>query len=443
MFNRLRLLKIVANLNKNPFFKYYHQLHINQFLKKTELENQQIIKLKKLLSYASQNIPFYKKRFANLNLDKIRDLPVLSKEELKNAKSEIITSKKRLIKKTTSGTTGPAFNFYINKDLFALEIAKNLRIFDMVDFEIGEPWVLLVPLRDRKNFLFSKLINRLVLDAALLSFSRTPLCCPKSKEEKFKPNEQVIQMFFRKILKHQPKLIYSYPSTLIVLATYIKKWNIKGIHPTKIITSGEILTHPARKFIEEIFQSEIFDLYGTTEFPAIAQECKEHNGLHVFIDSYFVESLENQEIIVTDLENYIMPFIRYQTGDFGVLKKDICKCGRPFPLMEITYGRVSDLIVTSNGQFLRASFFASLVKKNQEVRQFQIVQEKPEHLVIYIATKKSLSDSRKDLLFKRSQAYAGDSIDITIEFVSDAVLDEAKHRELKQFFQTYPVLANK
>lgn len=436
MINRQAILKNITKITNNPFLDYYDQLKKNSSLTKPDLEIVQSNKLKKLLDYTSKKIPFYMEKFSNKNLRELKDIPILAKQELKNAGMTAVMPNMKLIKKTTSGTTGPAFSFYIDKDFFALELARNLRIFDFTNIEIGEPWVLLVPLRDKKNKLFSYLTNRLVLDAARLSIERMPLCCPKAMQEQFRPDEKTIRMFLDKIKKHRPKLIYSYPSTLIALATYIRKWGIKGVNAKKIILSGEVLTNPARKFIEETFQGAVFDLYGTTEFPAIAQECEMHRGLHVYTDSYFVEFASDNEIIVTDLENYTMPFIRYKTSDYGHSIDEKCGCGIGFPLMEITQGRVSDLIVAPDGQFFRADFFSSLIEKNPEIKKYQIVQARQNQLNIFIDGE-SVSDSRKNFLVKRCREYTGDSIDVLIEEISDIDLP------LKNFFQTYPVRGNK
>jgi phenylacetate-CoA ligase len=432
MINRQAILKNITKIINNPFLDYYNQLKKNNTLTKSELEIIQSNKIKKLLDDASENIPFYKARLVNENLHELKGIPTLSKQELKDAGIAAVRSKRKLIKKTTSGTTGPAFMFYVDKDFFALELARNLRIFDFAQMAVGDPWVLLVPLRDKKNKSFSYLTRRLVLDAALLSFSRTPLCCPKANEEQFQPNEKIIKTFLDKIRRHHPELIYSYPSTLIALSTYIRKWGVKGIVAKKIILSGEVLTNHARRFIEETFQGEVFDLYGTTEFPAIAQECKMHNGLHVYTDSYFVEFALDNEIIVTDLENYMTPFIRYKTNDFGHSIKEKCSCGVGFPLMEITRGRVSDLIVAPNGQFLRAGFFSSLVEKNPEIKKYQIIQEQQNQLNIYVDSE-SLSDSRENFLIKRCREYAGDAMNISIGEIPKV------EQPLKQFFQAYPM----
>jgi phenylacetate-CoA ligase len=434
MISRLSLLKTSAKILNNPFLTHYELAKARRMLMKSELENLQADKLKKLLTHASRDIPFYQNRFVNHNLDGIQNLPLLSKQALKDAGNEAIKSNTKLIRKTTSGTTGPAFSFYIDKDFFAKELAQNLRIFDFSEFELGQPWVLLVPLRDKKNPFFSYLTNRLVLDAAMLSSGKTPLCCPKTIEERFQPDERIIQKFFNKIDRHKPKLIYSYPSTMIALATHLKNWNVRNVRTEKIILSGEILTYPARKFIEEIFQGEVFELYGTTEFPSIAQECKIHNGLHIFTDSYYVEFAPDNEIIVTDLENYTMPFIRYQTADYGFLKSEKCRCGCAFPLMDITQGRVSDLIVSPNGQFLRASFFTTLLEKNREIKKFQLVQETQNKLKIYLIAD-NLSASRQGYLARRIKEYTVDAIEISLEFMDNI------NMPLKKYFQTYPPLA--
>ncbi|MEO0093255.1 MAG: hypothetical protein ABIK67_03250, partial [candidate division WOR-3 bacterium] len=181
---------------------------------------------------------------------------------------------------TTSGTTGPPFEFVIDRDFFSIELARNLRIFDLPGIELGEPWVLLTPLRGKKHPLFSWLCNRLVLDANRLIKEYTPPCCPQVSKNHLHTDESVIREFLVKIRKHQPKAIYSYPSALTILATYVRKWNIRGVSIKIIISSGEVLTKEIRTFLKETFNGEVFNLYGTTEFPTIAEECKKHNGLH-------------------------------------------------------------------------------------------------------------------------------------------------------------------
>ncbi len=296
-------LSLVSTISKDHFLDYYQDLAKKQWLKKEQLEQLQLHKLKRLLSHSIQNVPFYQRRFTGFdpssikNLNDIKNLPILTKEELKKGGAEAIAkNQKRLLAKTTSGTTGPPFTFMISRNFFSLEIARNLRIFDLPGFTLGEPWVLFTPLRGKKSFLFSFLTNRLVLDANQITIKRTPPCCPSAINNRLEPDEDMIRHFCKRIQKHKPKAIYSYPSALIALATFIRKWSIKEINIRIIISSGEVLTSGIRTYLEETFKGEVFNLYGTTEFPAVAEECKEHNGLHIFADSYLVEFINQGKL---------------------------------------------------------------------------------------------------------------------------------------------------
>jgi phenylacetate-CoA ligase len=415
-------LSTISAISGHLFFKYYQELKKNQWLKTADIENLQVMKLKKLIKYAVENIPFYKERFRHFNiqnfkkLDELKQLPILTKQELIAAgDSAVVKSRSKLLKKSTSGTSGPPFNFVIDRDFFSLEIARNLRIFDFTSVGIGEPWVIFTPLRGKKNSIFSFLTNRLVLDANLITAERTPPCCPSSTDNKLQPDENMIRQFCERIKRHKPKAIYSYPSSLIALATFIRKWKVTGINFKTTISSGELLTTKLRMFIEEVFQGEVFNLYGTTEFPTIAEECREHNGLHIFNDSYVVEFLDDGAIVLTDLDNYTMPFIRYKTGDRGFLKNGHCNCGRSFPLMEITQGRVSDLITTPDGKFLRKSFFASVIEKNLEIENFQILYDEQGKILINLGVNKSFPELRQEYLIKRFKDYTGNSVEVSVK----------------------------
>jgi phenylacetate-CoA ligase len=418
-------LALAGDLTRDPFYRYYRKLEQDQWLNEDTLAELQLAKLKKLITHAANNIPFYRKRFAGFDVRALRStrdmeaLPVLTKQEFTHAGEEAIARDgQSLVSRSTTGTTGPSFHFVISRDLFSLGIARHLRIFDLTGLRIGDPWVLCTPLRYTTNWIYSFLTNRLVLDANQITEERTPPCCPASSGNKLEPDVATIRRFFRQIKAHKPKAIFSYPSTLIALATFIRKWGMPSIKIGKIISSGETLSSETRKFCEETFDGEIYDLYGTTEFPTIAQECGEHKGLHIFSDSYLVEFLDDSAIVITDLDNYTMPFIRFKINDYGFLKNGKCACGRSLPLMEITKGRISDLLITRDGKFLRRSFFAAVIAKNSEVKEHEIVQDKMGKICITLFLSRPLSLARREFLIKRFREYAGDSFAIKIQSIT-------------------------
>lgn len=75
-----------------------------------------------------------------------------------------------------------------------------------------------------------------------------------------------------------------------------------------------------------------------------------------------------------------MPFIRYETGDRGILKTDhICKCGNKSPVLIVLSGRSSDFITLENGEKLNSYVLINIIEYTNEsmssaIKQFQIIQ---------------------------------------------------------------------
>lgn len=115
--------------------------------------------------------------------------------------------------------------------------------------------------------------------------------------------------------------------------------------PQFALTAGEILTPTCRKYIEEVLDTEVYDLYGLQETSNIGCECREHDGFHIYEESCFVEILDREDkpvpkntkggIVVTHFLNDALPFIRYDTGDLGYIRYDPCSCGLPNPRLYV------------------------------------------------------------------------------------------------------------
>lgn len=94
---------------------------------------------------------------------------------------------------------------------------------------------------------------------------------------------------------------------------------------------------------------------------------------------------EKGELIITDLDNYGMPFIRYRIGDIGVLSDRRCNCGRGLPILEKVEGRTFDIIVGTNGRHFDGHFFSILLRTAIDgIKQFQVVQESKNEINIKI-----------------------------------------------------------
>ncbi len=190
-----------------------------------------------------------------------------------------------------------------------------------------------------------------------------------------------------------PAALYGSPSYFFLLGQYISKNNIKLTSVKKIFTSSEYLQETVREYIKEKFEAEVFDIYGSTEFKEVAWECEKHEGYHINEDEVIIEILKDEipaspgtigNIVITDLRNSVMPLIRYQMNDKGMLIKEQCSCGRTFSTMKPFAGRSSEYIVLPNDEILSPYLFTTSIEKIEGLLQYQIIQINKNKLLVNI-----------------------------------------------------------
>lgn len=145
-----------------------------------------------------------------------------------------------------------------------------------------------------------------------------------------------------------PQVVETFPSLLEKLVEASEKYQIP-IQARYVISTGEVLTVAVRSRLEKGLSCEVYDRYGLEEFGAVAVECRMHNGMHVNAETFIVEvvdevgapvqSQKEGRILVTDLFNLRMPFVRYDTGDRGFVSYEACECGLESPRVWISKSR--------------------------------------------------------------------------------------------------------
>lgn len=148
--------------------------------------------------------------------------------------------------------------------------------------------------------------------------------------------------------------------------------------------TGERLYDEQRALIGEVFGCAVANGYGGRDAGFIAHECPA-GGLHVSAEDVIVESVDSNarpsrpgepgELIVTHLATGDFPFIRYRTGDVGVLDDNRCACGRGLPLLREIQGRDTDFVVAADGTVMHGLALIYTVREQMGVQQFRIVQE--------------------------------------------------------------------
>jgi phenylacetate-CoA ligase len=165
--------------------------------------------------------------------------------------------------------------------------------------------------------------------------------------------------YYEAMRDFRPDFVDSYPSSIYLLANYIREKNLPRLKVKAVITSAETLLTYQRSIIEQALSCKVFDQYGNAEQAAFICQC-EAGSYHVNSEYGIVEFInpltqmdaklgEPAELICTGFTNRAMPLIRYRIGDVGILSKKLCPCGREFPVVETISGRLDDFIMTKDG----------------------------------------------------------------------------------------------
>lgn len=408
---------------------YYQELKRSQWLSPAHMRELQERKLRRLVHHAYHHVGYYREAMDQrslkpadiASLDDLRSLPLLDKAQVRESLYFDLLSdnhdKRRILKVTTSGSTGEPFVCYADQHQLEIRWAATLRSLEWTGWRFG----------DRQARLWHQTIGmswhqvaRERIDAWLSRRIFIPA---------FEMSDRDVDEAVRRLRRHQPALIDGYAECFNFLADYARERPLLGISPRGIVSSAQVLPDESRRQVEQAFQTRVFDKYGSREFSGLAYECEAHQGHHVVGESYIVEVLkdgqpaapgEMGEVVVTDLNNLCMPFIRYRIGDLAVAvdPDEPCACGRGLPRLGRIEGRVQSMIVGARGHVVPGSLFPHLFKDYDFViRQFQVLQEEPGAVRLKVV-KASRFDER---VFEEAlgilRRYLGEGTRIDVEFV--------------------------
>lgn len=247
----------------------------------------------------------------------------------------------------------------------------------------------------------------------------------------FELRDDNLHRFMQRLKRHNPVLIDGYAESFNFLAHYLKKHPIQGLSPKAMMSSAQILPVQVRKMIETQFNTQVFDKYGAREFSGIAYECGHGTGHHVMAESYIVEILKDGrparpgeigEVVITDLNNFSVPLIRYRIGDLAVAMDNSqpCLCGRGLPRIGEIEGRAQAIILCNNGAWLPGSYFAHFFKDyDYAIRQYQVVQKEKDALEVRIVPENQYTPAVKNELIRHLKRFTGDGMQIQVVEVDE------------------------
>jgi len=400
-----------------------------------EIREFQWQKLKQILDHASKHVPYYRRMFQNLGMtpedikepQHLLSLPVLRKRDIRENLKDLISEtphREQMVPDETGGSTGQNLFFYVDRQALKARLANNIRMNEWLGIRIG----------DRKASLWGTRFRERRLDQV----KRTIKCWFDNTlyVSAYKMDPETIRHSAKRLSSFRPDMLIGFPSALHHFAQSAEVVAGGKVRPKVILTSGETLYDWQRTAIEEALKAPVYDHYGCCEFGAVARECARRDGLHIAADRVYVETVplagetegkELNELVITGLDNYGMPFIRYAIEDMGSLTWDRCGCGLALPRIQSLAGRVYDIVRAPNGNVLGGTFWGHILK--QGIEKFQVTQAKLDEVTIIVVPTAEFADDTKTYVLDKVRQACGDKMKVVFELRKDIDLTPSgKHR---------------
>lgn len=380
---------------RDGIWRKYRRLNSSQWWQPGHLAELQATKLLKLLTHCKQHVPFYRDRdveYASTSspdwMEVLQQQPFITKSLIRRNREALTAlnyAASDVVESSTSGSTGESLCFLVDKKRSAIRRSAAYRTYGWCGVSLMAREALLWGARFDEP-------NRAGLRSRLQATLK-PLLFLSS----YDLSESSMEGYLERLRCFNPAVLLSYPSPLEVFSRYCLERSARIPGLRAVICSAEKLFPHQRELIERSLGVPVFDRYGSREFSTIAHECEVRNGLHIAAERLIVEVVrddgtccpegETGELVITDLDNYAMPFVRYRTGDRGRLSGRQCTCGRGLPILEEVEGRVLDMVRTPSGGTISGTFWTLMSRHvSSRILQFQVVQTRLEQIEFRLVT---------------------------------------------------------
>ena len=399
LYNKLPIIfqNLICNLygfreNKyrfgNTFKNEYKFLLESDLFTKNKIIKLRNERIRTLINHAIKNSEFYKKiynqKFKNSSKEmQLGDFPLLTKGIIRENFQSIKTSEefqKNIRVMKTSGTTGSALSFIVNRDSLSSQWAVWWRHrarfgFYPGDWHVnftGKPFV---PYSQEKPPFWR-----------VDFFRRQILICSSQL------NKKKIKFILDYLNRKRIPFFTGYPSIISHFCSLLETENLTFDYKIKLVVVGAEKCHDFQlKNIKRVTGALVTDQYGFSEGCGNASKCVAGN---YHVDWEFchlechkpiknIDGTKTGEIIATGYKNLSFPFLRYMTGDIGTFapKDFICPCGNKSPVLFEINGRNEDYILTSDGNKIMR--FDYLFKNTKGIKEAQIIQNRIDEIDIY------------------------------------------------------------
>jgi len=388
-------------------------------------------RLRAFLTDIGTHVPYYRKLFASTGFDPsavkstadLQALPFLTKAVIKeNTDALRADDAKGLARFNTGGSSGVPLIFFIGTERVTHDVAAKWRATRWWDVDIGDPEVVVwgspieLGTQDRMRLIRDKLMRTELLPA-------------------FEMSDERVEAFIARIRQMRPKMVFGYPSAISHIAGYAEKKGLRldDLGVKVVFVTSERLYDHQREVISRVFASPVANGYGGRDAGFIAHACPS-GSMHITAEDIVVEIIDGDgnvlphgqsgEIVVTHLATRDYPFVRYRTGDVGVLSDHACPCGRGLPVLSEIQGRSTDFVIAADGTVMHGLALIYVLRDIPGVASFKIVQETTLLTTVFVEPGKLFKAEDVTRIEEGLKRRLGEAVTIDVKLV-DVVPAEA------------------
>ena len=431
---------------RNPTRKYMRDLEASQWFTLRKIREIQNRHLRALVRHAYRTVPYYHRLFRNTriqadnikNIEDLDKLPVLTRGDVQSNLNDLLSQdfpRKNMVRGNTGGSTGEPLVFYTTWENRTCSTAARYLAWSWAGFEWG----------DRFTQLFGLPID--IKSYSTIKAKLEGLLKRRFSFNSYRWSEADMERLACKLAKSKPQIIYGNAVPVAMLAKFIENRGINGVRARAVIVDSNMLFQREVETVERVFQCRVWWNYHNRENGTFASECHLHDGYHLFSRNFIFEFVrkgqvvapgEIADIVVTDLFNYAMPFIRYEVGDLGTYTDDVCPCGRSMRLMKDLQGRRCDILVTDTGELVMGPFyqferFFDIAK----IRHYQVIQQSRTETQVKILPDAGYSEKDTERIRNMVHFILGENMNVEIRVVDS--LPPFKSGKRRTVLRKFPI----
>ena len=420
------LFPLQERLKRHDTVRVRRAMEASQWWPRERIEALQRDRLRRLLADVGAHVPYYRDLFARQGFDPralrgvadLQALPFLTKPLIR-AHSDALRADDAgaLARFNTGGSSGEPLIFYIGAERVTHDVAAKWRATRWWDVDIGDREIVVwgspieLGAQDRLRGLRDTLMRTELLPA-------------------FEMSDERVDAFVARIRERRPAMLFGYPSAISHIALHAERRGVRldDLGVKVVFVTSERLYDHQRETISRLFGCPVANGYGGRDAGFIAHQCPA-GGMHITAEDIVVEIVDADgrvlppgqagEIVVTHLATRDYPFIRYRTGDVGVLDDAPCACGRGLPLLKEIQGRSTDFVVAADGTVMHGLSLIYVVRDLPGVRAFKVVQESLALTRVYLVTGEGFDPAAVGTIEQGFRRRLGEGVTVQVEQVAE------------------------